>query len=126
MINKKEKFLKNYLKYDIFKESLKKQQNKIIQLYNEDKKSFNSKNSSIIFERDANYYKNIHLNQYQNTNNLNTTVENNNIFKIRLEQTKETLTELSKIKWPNIYISKNVLDLKGNVNIKIILLFKVF
>ena len=126
MINKKEKFLKNYLKYDIFKESLKKQQNKIIQLYNEDKKSFNSKNSSIIFERDANYYKNIHQNQNQNINNLNTTLENNNIFKIRLEQTRETLIELSKIKWPNIYISKNVLDLKGNVNIKIILLFKVF
>ena len=126
MINKKEKFLKNYLKYDIFKESLKKQQNKIIQLYNEDKKSFNSKNSSIIFERDANYYKNIHQNQNQNINNLNTTLENNNIFKIRLEQTRETLIELSKIKWQNIYISKNVLDLKGNVNIKIILLFKVF
>ena len=126
MVNKKEKFLKNYLKYDIFKESLKKQQNKIIQLYNEDKKSFNSKNSSIIFERDANYYKNINQNQNQNTNNLNMTLETNNIFKIRLEQTKETLIELSKIKWPNIYISKNVLDLKGNVNIKIILLFKVF
>ena len=124
MINKKEKFLKNYLKYDIFKESLKKQQNKIIQLYNEEKKSINTKNSSIIIERDTNYYKNIHQNQ--NTNNLNTTLEKNNIFKIRLEQTKETLTELSKIKWPNIYISKNVLDLKGNVNIKIILLFKVF
>ena len=126
MINKKEKFLKNYLKYDIFKENLKKQQNRIIQLYNEDKKSFNSKNSSIIIERDANYYKNINQNQNQNTNNLNITLENNNIFKIRLEQTKETLIELSKIKWQNIYISKNVLDLKGNVNIKIILLFKVF
>ena len=124
MINKKEKFLKNYLKYDIFKESLKKQQNKIIQLYNEEKKSINTKNSSIIIERYTNYYKNIHQNQ--NTNNLNTTLENNNIFKIRLEQTRETLIELSKIKWPNIYISKNVLDLKGNVNIKIILLFKVF
>ena len=126
MINKKEKFLKNYLKYDIFKESLKKQQNKIIQLYNEEQKSFNPKNSSIIIERDANYYKNINQNQNQNTNNLNMTLETNNIFKIRLEQTKETLLELSKIKWPNIYISKNVLDLKGNVNIKIILLFKVF
>ena len=126
MINKKEKFLKNYLKYDIFKESLKKQQNKIMQLYNEEKKSINTKNSSIIIERDANYYKNIHQNQNQNINNLNTTLENNNIFKIRLEQTRETLIELSKIKWPNIYISKNVLDLKGNVNIKIILLFKVF
>ena len=126
MINKKEKFLKNYLKYDIFKESLKKQQNKIIQLDNEEKKSINTKNSSIIIERDANYYKNIHQNQNQNINNLNTTLENNNIFKIRLEQTRETLIELSKIKWPNIYISKNVLDLKGNVNIKIILLFKVF
>ena len=118
MINKKEKFLKNYLKYDIFKESLKKQQNKIIQLYNEEKKSINTKNSSIIIERDANYYKNIHQNQNQNINNLNTTLENNNIFKIRLEQTRETLIELSKIKWPNIYISKNVLDLKGNVNYK--------
>ena len=124
MINKKEKFLKNYLKYDIFKESLKKQQNKIMQLYNEEKKSINSKNSSYIIERDANYYKNMHQNQ--NTNNLKINLENNNIFKIRLEQTKETLIELSKIKWPNIYISKNVLDLKGNVNIKIILLFKVF
>ena len=118
MINKKEKFLKNYLKYDIFKENLKKQQNRIIQLYNEDKKSFNSKNSSIIIERDANYYKNINQNQNQNTNNLNMTLETNNIFKIRLDQTKETLLELSKIKWPNIYISKNVLDLKGNVNYK--------
>ena len=125
MINKKEKFLKNYLKYDIFKENLKKQQNRIIQLYNEEK-SINTKNSSIIIERDENYYKNINQNQNQNTNNLNMTLETNNIFKIRLEQTKEPLIELSKIKWPNIYISKNVLDLKGNVNIKIILLFKVF
>ena len=124
MINKNEKFLKNYLNYEKFKEGLMKQQNKIIQLYNEEKKSINTKNSSIIIERDTNYYKNIHQNQ--NTNNLNTTLENNNIFKIRLEQTRETLIELSKIKWQNIYISKNVLDLKGNVNIKIILLFKVF
>ena len=126
MINKNEKFLKNYLNYEKFKEGLMKQQNKIMQLYNEEKICFDPKNSSIIIQRDANYYKNIHQNKNQNTNNLNTTLENNNIFKIRLEQTKETLIELSKIKWPNIYISKNVLDLKGNVNIKIILLFKVF
>jgi len=56
----------------------------------------------------------------------NIILENNNIFRIRLSQTKETLIELSKRKWPNIIISKNILDIKGNVNIIIILLFKAF
>ena len=44
-----------------------------------------------------------------------------NIFNIRLIQTKENLTKLSKIKWPTTAICKNILELKGNVN-KIIFL----
>ena len=55
-------------------------------------------------------------------NNLNNSLENNSIYKIRLEQAKDTLIELSKRKWPNIPICKNILELKGNVKIIFILI----
>ena len=117
MINKKEKYLKNYLNYDTFKENLRKQQNKMLQLYNEETKNVNSKDSLLNIEQDTIFYKNLY--SIENTNNHNIPLENsNNIFKIRLEQTKETLLELSKSKWPNVIIGKNVLDIKGNVNYK--------
>ena len=117
MINKKEKYLKNYLNYDTFKENLRKQQNKMIQLYNEEAKNLNSKDSPLNIEQDTIFYKNLY--SIENTINHNIPLENsNNIFKIRLEQTKETLLELSKSKWPNVRIGKNVLDIKGNVNYK--------
>ena len=117
MINKKEKYLKNYLNYDTFKENLRKQQNKMLQLFNEETKKVNSKDSLLNIEQDTIFYKNLY--SIENTNNHNIPLENsNNIFKIRLEQTKETLLELSKSKWPNVIIGKNVLDIKGNVNYK--------
>ena len=117
MINKKEKYLKNYLNYDTFKENLRKQQNKMLQLYNEETKNVNSKDSLLNIEQDTIFYKNLY--SIENTNNHNIPLENSNsIFKIRLEQTKETLLELSKSKWPNVIIGKNVLDIKGNVNYK--------
>ena len=117
MINKKEKYLKNYLNYDTFKENLRKQQNKMLQIYNEETKNLNSKDSLLNIEQDTIFYKNLY--SIENTNNHNIPLENsNNIFKIRLEQTKETLLELSKSKWPNVIIGKNVLDIKGNVNYK--------
>ena len=117
MINKKEKYLKNYLNYDTFKENLRKQQNKMLQLFNEETKNLNSKDSLLNIEQDTIFYKNLY--SIENTNNHNIPLENsNNIFKIRLEQTKETLLELSKSKWPNVIIGKNVLDIKGNVNYK--------
>ena len=127
MINKNEKFLKNYLNYEKFKEGLMKQQNKIMQLYNEEISLKNSKDFKINIQLDNNNYQHISLNQDQNQKNDDINIsllENNNIFRIRLTQTKETLIELSKGKWPNIIISKNILDIKGNVNIIIILLFK--
>ena len=129
MINKNEKFLKNYLNYEKFKEGLMKQQNKIMQLYNEEISLKNSKDFTINILPDNNNYQNITLNQAQSQKSDITDIsllENNNIFRIRLAQTKETLIELSKRKWPNIIISKNILDIKGNVNIIIILLFKAF
>ena len=117
MINKKEKYLKNYLNYDTFKENLRKQQNKMLQLFNEETKNLNYKDSLLNIEQDIIFYKNLY--SIENTNNHNIPLENsNNIFKIRLEQTKETLLELSKSKWPNVIIGKNVLDIKGNVNYK--------
>ena len=129
MINKNEKFLKNHLNYQKFKESLMKQQNKIVQLYNKEIYLKNSKDFKINIQLDNNNYQNISLNQDQSQKNDDINIsllENNNIFRIRLSQTKETLIELSKRKWPNIIISKNILDIKGNVNIIIILLFKAF
>ena len=127
MINKNEKFLKNHLNYQKFKESLMKQQNKIVQLYNKEIYLKNPKDFTINIQLDNSNYQNISLNQDQSqkTDDINISLlENNNIFRIRLNQTKETLIELSKRKWPNIIISKNTLDIKGNVNIIIILLFK--
>ena len=129
MINKNEKFLKNHLNYQKFKESLMKQQNKIVQLYNNEIYLKNSKDFKINIQLDNNNYQSISLNQDQSQKNDDINIsllENNNIFRIRLSQTKETLIELSKRKWPNIIISKNILDIKGNVNIIIILLFKAF
>ena len=127
MINKNEKFLKNHLNYQKFKESLMKQQNKIVQLYNKEIYLKNPKDFTINIQLDNSNYQNISLNQDQSQKNDDINIsllENNNIFRIRLSQTKETLIELSKRKWPNIIISKNILDIKGNVNIIIILLFK--
>ena len=129
MINKNEKFLKNHLNYQKFKESLMKQQNKIVQLYNKEIYLKNPKDFTINIQLDNNNYQSISLNQEQSQKNDDINIsllENNNIFRIRLSQTKETLIELSKRKWPNIIISKNILDIKGNVNIIIILLFKAF
>ena len=129
MINKNEKFLKNHLNYQKFKESLMKQQNKIVQLYNKEIYLKNPKDFTINIQLDNNNYQSIPLNQDQSQKNDDINIsllENNNIFRIRLNQTKETLIELSKRKWPNIIISKNILDIKGNVNIIIILLFKAF
>ena len=129
MINKNEKFLKNHLNYQKFKESLMKQQNKIVQLYNKEIYLKNPKDFTINIQLDNNNYQSISLNQDQSQKNDDINIsllENNNIFRIRLSQTKETLIELSKRKWPNIIISKNILDIKGNVNIIIILLFKDF
>ena len=129
MINKNEKFLKNHLNYQKFKESLMKQQNKIVQLYNKEIYLKNPKDFTINIQLDNSNYQNISLNQDQSQKNDDINIsllENNNIFRIRLSQTKETLIELSKRKWPNIIISKNILDIKGNVNIIIILLFKAF
>ena len=114
MINKKETYLKNYLNYEIFKENLLKQQNKIVQLFIEETSNKNLKDSSHNMDQDNNYYKNISPNQ--SDNNIIIPFEIYNIYKIRLTQTKDTLIELSKLKWPNVIISKNVLDLKGNVN----------
>ena len=117
MINKKEKYLKNYLKYDIFKENLMKQQNKLIQLYKEEISNINSNDSSYIKPSNSNY---------ENLFNIfpenHSPLENNNIYKIRLEQTKDTLIEQSKIRWPNVTICKSILELKGNVIIIIILI----
>ena len=127
MINKNEKFLKNHLNYQKFKESLMKQQNKIVQLYNKEIYLKNPKDFTINIQLDNNNYQSISLNQDQSQKNDDINIsllENNNIFRIRLSQTKETLIELSKRKWPNITISRNILDIKGNVNIIIILLFK--
>jgi hypothetical protein len=129
MINKNEKFLKNHLNYQKFKENLMKQQNKIDQLYSKEIYLKNPKDFTINIQLDNNNYQSISLNQDQSQKNDDINIsllENNNIFRIRLSQTKETLIELSKRKWPNIIISKNILDIKGNVNIIIILLFKAF
>ena len=126
---KNEKFLKNHLNYQKFKENLMKQQNKIDQLYSKEIYLKNPKDFTINIQLDNSNYQNISLNQDQSQKNDDINIsllENNNIFRIRLSQTKETLIELSKRKWPNIIISKNILDIKGNVNIIIILLFKAF
>ena len=118
MINKKEKYLKNYLKYEIFKDNLVKQQNKLIQLYNEEIQNMNSNDSSYIKPSNSNY-QNSYLFPERD---LNISLEKNNIYKIRLDQTKDTLIEQSKARWPNVNICKSILDLKGNVKIIIILI----
>ena len=121
MINKKEKYLKNYLNYEKFKKSLSKQQNMFIDLYT--KENLNrSQNvfTNIISPKEMVKCENLLPNISQN--NLNNSLENNSIYKIRLEQSKETLIDLSKRKWPNIPICKNILELKGNVKIIFILI----
>lgn len=116
MINKKEKYLKNYLNYEKFGESLLKQQKKFFELYNQEIVNNNTGQNSLnkILPDVSNYY-NISPNQIINKN-IHITPEDNSIFKIRLDQTRESLTELSKIKWPNLTVCKNILELKGNVN----------
>ena len=127
MINKKEKFLKNYLNYEIFRGSLMKQQNKCIQLYNEEISNINSKENPSKIKPDISNYINLSLIQINNSNNnIDNSLENNNIYKIRLEQTKDTLKELSKRKWPNVPINKNILELKGNVNYTNYIIIQVF
>ena len=116
MINKKEKYLKNYLNCEKFRESLLKQQNKFFELYNQEIVNNNRVQNSLnkLIPDISNYY-NISPKQIINKN-INITPEDNSIFKIRLDQTRESLTELSKIKWPNLTVCKNILELKGNVN----------
>ena len=112
MINKNEKYLKNYLNYELLKKSLQNQQNKLIQLYNIES-NINIHNNSSLKLEDNNYINNSP--NLSDNNIININIEKNEIFKIRLEQTKEALIELSKKKWPNINICQNILELKGNV-----------
>ena len=114
MINKNEKYLKNYLNYELLKKSLKIQQNKLMLSYNIESNINIHNNSSFKLKLEDNNY----INNSRNLNDdniININLENNEIFKIRLEQTKEALIELSKKKWPNINICQNILELKGNV-----------
>ena len=114
MINKNEKYLKNYLNYELLKKSLQNQQNKLIQLYNIESNININNNSSFKLKLEDNNYINNSPNLSDN-NIININIEKNEIFKIRLEQTKEALIELSKKNWPNINICQNILELKGNV-----------
>ena len=115
MINKKEKYLKNYLNYEQFKKSLTLQQNKFIELYKKESinKTKNIPQNIIINPQEIINSSNLLSNIP--SNNLNNSYEITNIYKIRLEQAKPTLIELCKNKWPNITISKSILELKGNV-----------
>lgn len=116
MINKKEKYLRNYLNKDKFKENLSEQQNKVINEYNiiinNNKNNQNSKESSYL-KSDKYYYQNKSPDLPKNPEYSSI----QNIYKIRLEQTREALNLLSKKKWPEIKICKSVLDLKKNVKI---------
>jgi hypothetical protein len=110
----KNRILKNYLNHTTFNQGLLSQQNNLIQFYN----SINNKNSNII--NDLTNFSSI------NKKNENTEIkkeelilECDNIYNIRLNETKEGLIKLSKNKWPNIEICKNILELKGNVKQKI-------
>ena len=122
MINKKEKFLKNYLNYEKFKKSLSRQQNMFIELYTKENLNRNQNViTNIISPKEMVKCENL-LSNISQKNNLNNSLENNSIYRIRLEQAKGTLIELSKRKWPNIPICKNILELKGNVKIIFILI----
>ena len=114
MINKNEKYLKNYLNYEFLKKSLQNQQKQLIQSYNIESNINIQNNSSFKLKLKENNCINNSPNLSDN-NLININLENNEIFKIRLEQTKEALIELSKKKWPNINICQNILELKGNV-----------
>lgn len=113
MKNKNE-IIKNHLNFISFKQNLSNQQKNLIQFYN----NINPINK-ILIEKDKNYTNE----QFYSTKNQ---IDNHedfskcaNIFNIRLAQTRENLIELSEKKWPNINICKNILELKGNVKIKI-------
>ena len=69
MINKNEKFLKNHLNYQKFKENLMKQQNKIDQLYSKEIYLKNPKDFTINIQLDNSNYQNISLNQDQSQKN---------------------------------------------------------
>ena len=106
MKNKNE-IIKNHLNISTFKENLLKQQESLIEFYNNIDQNIN-----IILNNDSNYYTNNTFNIKGNYENIT----NSNIFNIRLMQTKENLAKLSKIKWPNTDICKSILELKGSVN----------
>ena len=107
----KNKILKNYLNINTFNSGLLNQQKNLIHLYNNE--HFENKN---IIESEINYYSNSNSQNY-NFNKINEEESKSaNIFNIRLNQTRDKLIKLSKNKWANINISKNILELKGNVN----------
>jgi hypothetical protein len=115
MKNKNE-IIKNHLNISTFKKNLLKQQDNLIEFYNNI-----NQNNHIILDNDSNYYTN---NAFYKIKDNNKNITNSNIFNIRLIQTKENLTKLSKIKWPTTTICKNILELKGNVN-KINIIFLI-
>ena len=114
MKNKNE-IIKNHLNISTFKENLLKQQESLIEFYNNI-----DQNNNIILNNDSNYYTNNIFNIKGNYENIT----NSNIFNIRLMQTKENLAKLSKIKWPNTDICESILELKGSVN-KINIIFLI-
>ena len=115
MKNKNE-IIENHLNISTFKKNLLKQQENLIEFYNNI-----NQNNHIILDNDSNYYTN---NEFYKIKDNNKNITNSNIFNIRLIQTKENLTKLSKIKWPTTAICKNILELKGNVN-KINIIFLI-
>jgi hypothetical protein len=115
MKNKNE-IIKNHLNISNFKKSLLKQQESLIEFYN----NINQRND-VVLEKDYNYYA---CNKFYNIKDNNENIINTNIFNIRLMQTKENLINLSKIKWPNTPICKSILELKGSVN-KINIIFLI-
>ena len=115
MKNKNE-IIKNYLNISTFKKNLLKQQESLIEFYNNI-----NQDSHIVLDNDSNCYTNI---KFYNIKDNNENITNSNIFNIRLNQTKENLIKLSKIKWPNTSICKSILEMKGNVN-KINIIFLI-
>lgn len=112
----KQEIIKNHLNISTFKNNLLKQQNNLIEFYN----NINQSND-IVLDKASNNYTN---DKFVFIKDNNENITNSNIFNIRLLQTKESLINLSKIKWPNIAICKSILEMKGNVKkINIIFLF---
>jgi len=103
----KNEIIKNHLNISSFKKSLLKQQESLIEFYNNTNQS-----NHIVLNNDINNYINI---KFYTIKDNNENITNSNIFNIRLMQTKENLINLSKIKWPNTTICKSILELKGNV-----------